>query len=319
MSERSHARSPLESARIISVGVILAMGSFVSKSISPEHMVEAQSSQPVDMAVSSHNLEVEAGGSISLNVPTLDKKMAESYLSSTVRIEIKPKSNPELFKKSCAGIYMGEGIVATAAHCTRIMRDKDGNEYGVTSADGKDLRKVTIRHRGNNYSAGKEKYFPDYNLGRVDLDVDLVTVDALTQKNLQNVPLADKKAELGDAVYMNGLFGYDQSHIYRGRVVGLPEPGKETLEVMYEVDEPEPTGCRPGTSGTGVLDAEGRLSGINVARTPVRKITPELAQQYNLHESSVGKTTILCVVVPIDTLRLLVGNDSQRLQEQSGQ
>jgi S1-C subfamily serine protease len=136
--------------------------------------------------------------------------------------------------------------------------DKDG--YIVTNAhvvEGADSVDVSFDENGDSIPA-------DVKGVDTDSDVAVLKVDPSKVKNLTPIPLGDSsKAQVGDPVIAIGNpFGYSRT-VTTGIVSGLQRqiqaPNGFTISNVIQTD----ASINPGNSGGPLLDANGRVIGIN--------------------------------------------------------
>jgi V8-like Glu-specific endopeptidase len=192
----------------------------------------------------------------------------ENYINSTVAFVQIDHANREVYGPYCTGFYISSRRIATAAHCVVVTGDPVTLDNQINF-----LEYETETEWRMSGSAHREQVgLPDYRRAHVvaideDNDVAILQLNIgqadstnwLTMRNIVQEPLL-----VGERVYAvsnptGTAWMFMEGIISRIETVVLRNLAEDNMRIMHQVR------IGPGSSGSELLDANGRVIGINVA------------------------------------------------------
>jgi S1-C subfamily serine protease len=238
---------------------------------------------------------------------------------------VEPTANPagggptinEIYKRVAPGVVFVE-VRGRQSSSPFGLPDQGSNASGsgfVISKDGYIVTNAHVVERSNDlrvrFDKGADQGSVDARLVGADPSTDtaLLKVDGVPAKDLKPLVLGDsKKLKVGDpTIAIGNPFGFDQT-VTTGIVSALqrqiPAPNNFSIDDVIQTDAP----INPGNSGGPLLDAAGRVIGINsqiatggsqgsvgigfaVPVNTVKKVIPQLEQSGKIERPYIGVTT----------------------------
>jgi len=223
----------------------------------------------------------------------------------------------EIYKRAAPGVVFVE-VRGRETSSPFGLPDRGANASGSGFVINEDGYIVTNAHvvEGSpevrvRFDKGAERERVDAKVIGADPSTDtaLLKVDGVSRKDLKPLPLGDSsKLRVGDpAIAIGNPFGFDQT-VTTGIVSALqrqiPAPNNFSIDDVIQTD----ASVNPGNSGGPLLDAAGRVIGVNsqiatggsqgsvgiafaVPVNTVKKVVPELQENGKIERPYIGVTT----------------------------
>lgn len=192
----------------------------------------------------------------------------ENYISSTVAFVQIDHTNREVYGPYCTGFYISSRRIATAAHCVIVADDPITLDNQINFLE----YETETEWRMSGSAHREQTGLPDYRRAHVvaideDNDVAILELNVgqensthwLSMRNIETEPLL-----VGERVYAisnptGSAWIFMEGIISRIETLVLRNFAENNMRIMHQVR------IGPGSSGSELLDVDGRVIGINVA------------------------------------------------------
>jgi S1-C subfamily serine protease len=223
----------------------------------------------------------------------------------------------EIYRRSSPGVVFVE-VRGRETSSPFGVPDRGGNASGsgfVISEDGHIVTNAHVVERADNV---RVRFDREAERGAIDArvvgadpstDIAVLKVEGVSKQDLKPLPLGDSsKLSVGDpAIAIGNPFGFDQT-VTTGIVSALqrqiPAPNNFSIDDVIQTD----ASVNPGSSGGPLLDAAGRVIGVNsqiatggsqgsvgiafaVPVNTVKEVVPELEDKGKIERPYIGVTT----------------------------
>ena len=223
----------------------------------------------------------------------------------------------EIYRRSSPGVVFVE-VRGRQTSSPFGLPDRGGNASGSGFVISEDGHIVTNAHVVEGSENVRVRFDREAERGAVDArvvgadpstDTAVLKVDGVSKQDLKPLPLGDSsKLRVGDtAIAIGNPFGFDQT-VTTGIVSALqrqiPAPNNFSIDDVIQTD----ASVNPGNSGGPLLDAAGRVIGVNsqiatggsqgsvgiafaVPVNTVKEVVPELEDKGKIERPYIGVTT----------------------------
>jgi serine protease Do len=231
----------------------------------------ASTSTPKDVSISVNETPIDRSTKFTTSFAPIVKKVAPSVVSifSTKNVSVNDKQLSPLFGDPLFRHFFGEPFEnpQDQGQSPHTFRNQSLGSGVIVSADGYIITNYHVVE-------GADEVRVAFSKDQKDLEAQIVGTDPKTDvavlkvdaKNLQPITFADSdKVEVGDVVLAIGNpFGLSQT-VTMGIISAL---GRDNINIIpdgYEDFIQTDASINPGNSGGPLVDAEGRMVGINTA------------------------------------------------------
>ena len=288
--------------RLLTLGLIAGAGLGIGAAVSgcsEEDLSNYRSAPDTELA----NKHV-----VTLNTPPVSRKAMTPYIRSTMGVEAWRKQKGE-WKGDylCAGVAIDFESIITAADCVDQLSDKNNNLTDVITKYDRKKAIMVQRIGGRAFSADRAVWPKELNhdgnnnWARED-KADPAALFAMGVP-IDSISVARDDPNYGESVYMLSRFGSRSTGVYGGRIVSVPDEEHDTYAVMYRLGTTAEDMCNPANRGTGMINKEGQLLGVNTQVSEPFKLSGPEASADGLASSEVGQQVVMCEMSPASQIR----------------